>query len=270
MTTTVVVLCLLLLLFITLTSQSHASQTCIEEDKRVLLQIKKEANNPPFLSSWTPHTDCCDNSWNGVSCGYKTNRVIYISLAGNLADRHAFKIPPSIGNLTRLERLFLFAFPKLSGPIPESISKLRNLEFLTISDTGVSGPIPSFLGKLKKLVDLDLSFNKLSGTLPPSLSQLHLLTRIDVDDNMLTCSIPDSYGSLNNLFTLALSQNLLSGRIPESLGKLNNLYYVGLSQNRLEGDASMLFGSNMLVTMHNTQEGGELSVQTTIENFRGR
>ncbi|XP_016186557.1 polygalacturonase inhibitor 2 [Arachis ipaensis] len=241
---TSVVLCLLFITLISQASLSSASSTCNQEDKRVLLQIKKEANNPSFLSSWSPHTDCCDMSWSGVSCGYKTNRVQYITLIGNLADRHAFQIPPSFGNLPRLERLFLFGFPNLTGPIPESISKLTNLMFLTISDTAISGPIPSSLGKLKNLVDLDLSFNKLSGTLPPSLSQLHLLTRMDFDNNKLTGTIPDSYGSLKNVFTLALSHNQLSGRIPDSLGKMNNLYYVGLSQNRLEGDAYMLFGSN--------------------------
>ena len=211
----------LFLLFILI---SHAatslSEKCHPEDKRVLLQIKKEINNPTFFSSWSPHTDCCNLEWEGISCGYETNRVDSISLpGGNLA----FQIPPSIGNLPHLQILFLFAFPNLTGPIPQSISKLTKLKFLTISSTLISGPIPSFLAKLRNLVDLDLSFNNLSGTLPPSLSQLHKLTRIDFDNNKLTGSIPDSYGSLKNLVTLDLSQNQLSGRIPVSLGRLNNL-----------------------------------------------
>ncbi|XP_019460367.1 PREDICTED: polygalacturonase inhibitor-like [Lupinus angustifolius] len=223
---------------------SHAlislSEKCNPQDKKTLLQIKKELNNPTFLSSWNPNIDCCNMTWAGISCQYKTNRIQSITL---LVSDHAFQIPPSIGNLPYLESVFLYEFPHLTGPIPESISKLTNLMFLTISSTSISGPIPNFLSKLKNLADLDLSFNKLSGTLPPSLSQLNELVRFDFDNNKLTGPIPDSYGYFKNLRTFTVSRNQLSGRIPVSLARLD-LYYINLSKNRFQGDASMLFGSN--------------------------
>ncbi|KAK7290462.1 hypothetical protein RIF29_04905 [Crotalaria pallida] len=231
----------LFLLFILFSHAAFSlSEKCNPQDKKALLQIKKDLNNPTFLSSWNPHIDCCDMTWEGISCQYKTNRVQSISLSVN---HHAFQIPPSIGNLPYLEILFLFEFPRLTGLIPEAISNLTKLQFLTISSTSISGPIPNFLAKLKNLADLDLSFNKLSGTLPPSLSQLNKLVRFDFDNNKLTGPIPDSYGYFKNLGTFTLARNQLSGRIPVSLAKLN-VYYINFSKNRFEGDASMLFGSN--------------------------
>ncbi|XP_027367616.1 polygalacturonase inhibitor 1-like [Abrus precatorius] len=206
---------------------SLSEEKCNPQDKRVLLQIKKDLNNPTFLSSWSPHTDCCNFNWNGVSCKPHTNRVHSITLVN---EDHPFQIPPSIGNLPYLENLFLYVFPNLTGPIPEAISKLTKLSSLTLSSTQISGPIPNFLAELKSLSYLDLSFNELSGTLPPSLSYLHDLTTIDFDNNMLTGPIPDSY---------------------VSLAKLKNLYFINLSQNRLEGDASVLFGSTKgIATIH--------------------
>ncbi|CAL0328504.1 unnamed protein product [Lupinus luteus] len=184
-------------------------------------------------------------TWEAVSCQHKTNRIQSITL---IVSDHAFQIPPSIGNLPYLESIFLNEFPHLTGPIPESISKLTNLNFLTISSTSISGPIPNFLGKLKNLAYLDLSFNKLSGTLPPSLSHLNELLRFDFDNNKLTGPIPYSYGYFKNLMSFTVSRNQLSGRIPVSLSRLN-LYYINLSNNRFQGDASMLFGSKKMTSL---------------------
>ncbi|TKY62563.1 Polygalacturonase inhibitor [Spatholobus suberectus] len=36
-----------------------ASELCNPEDKKVLLQIKNDLNNPYLLASWDPNTDCC-------------------------------------------------------------------------------------------------------------------------------------------------------------------------------------------------------------------
>ncbi|XP_061344022.1 polygalacturonase inhibitor 1-like [Gastrolobium bilobum] len=212
----------LFLLFILL---SHAaSKGCNPEDRRVLLQIKKELNNPTILSSWKPDADCCHTStWYGVNCLPHNKRVgsLTISFDNELNSQ----IPPSISNLPFLDDLYLTNLPNLTGPIPESISKISNLKYLTISSTSISGSIPNFFAKLKNLVSLDLSFNHLSGTLPPSLSRLPNIWVINFRNNKLTGSIPSSYGSL------AL-------RVNSS--------YISLSHNRFEGDASMLFGSTKL------------------------
>ncbi|XP_061368529.1 polygalacturonase inhibitor-like [Gastrolobium bilobum] len=234
-----------LFLFFILLSQATSSfseMTCKPEDKRILLQIKKELNNPTLLSSWKPHTDCCHSNWYGVVCFPISNIIWSLSLSTN--NDLTSQIPPSLGNLTKLETLSFFQLPNLSGPIPNSLSKLTKLKFLTFSKTSISGPIPDFVTKLKNLVTLDLSFNNLSGTLPHSLYKLPNLSGILFMNNKLTGPIPYSYGYFNNtnLPSLFLSNNKLSGTLPLSLARLNSSL-IDFSHNRFEGDASMLFGS---------------------------
>jgi hypothetical protein len=45
--------------------------------------------------------------------------------------------------------------PYISGVIPESISRLGNLERLLLSNTDLSGLIPSSMGNLTKLISFD-------------------------------------------------------------------------------------------------------------------
>ncbi|CAL5206760.1 unnamed protein product [Lathyrus oleraceus] len=235
---------LFIFIFIFLSQTTSLSKACHPQDETILLQIKKEFNNPSLLSSWIPHTDCCNFKWSGVACSSLTNdRITDLSISDDIHITSHF--PPSIANLPYLETLFIYNLPNLTGPIPQSIIKLTNLRYLTISKTGVIGPIPKFTYKSKNLVELDLSHNNIIGTLPPSLYKLPSLSGILFNNNNLRGSIPTSYGYFNNshVSTLDLSYNKLSGKLPISLSKLD-IYLVELAYNKFEGDASMLFGSN--------------------------
>lgn len=240
-----------ILLLILVSLSCALSELCNPQDKQALLQIKKEFGNPTTLSSWLPNTDCCNRTWQGVSCDTDTQTYRVNDL--DLTDLNLSKptpIAPSIANLPELNSLFigssnLHTTPNLVGPIPQSIAKLTKLRYLYITHTNVSGAIPDFLSQIKTLVTLDFSYNKLSGTLPASISSLPNLVGITFDGNQISGAIPDSYGSFSNLFTsMTLSRNKLTGKIPATLAKLN-LAFVDLSRNMLEGDASVLFGSNM-------------------------
>ncbi|KAJ1432406.1 Leucine-rich repeat [Sesbania bispinosa] len=234
---------LFLLLILLFHVSSSLSELCHPDDKRTLLQIKKELNNPTLLSSWKPNTDCCNSSWYSVECySSNNNRVGFLAIENN--DLTA-QFPPSTGNLPYLETLIIYQLPNLTGSIPHSLSKLTNLKSLTIASTGVSGPIPNFITKMNSLHHIDLSDNKLSGTLPPSLYKLPNLSVIVLNNNKLTGPIPASYGYFRNrnLYGLYLSHNQLSGRLPVTLARLKPSI-IDLSHNRFEGDASMLFGSN--------------------------
>ncbi|XP_027364344.1 polygalacturonase inhibitor-like [Abrus precatorius] len=239
---------ILLLLFTLLSHTTPSlSERCHPEDKKALLQIKEELNNPTLLSSWKPDADCCHLSWYGVGCYADHNRVD--SLTIQHSDDIVAQFPPSIGNLPYLESLYISSFPYLTGPIPQSVSKLTNLKFVTITFTNVSGPVPNFWPSSKGLVNLDLSFNSFSGTLPPSLNKFLNLSWIYFNDNKLTGPIPYSYGFFNdkNPPDLYFSNNQLSGSLPLSLARLNSSLF-DFSNNRFKGDASMLFGSNKATT----------------------
>ncbi|KEH31311.1 polygalacturonase inhibitor [Medicago truncatula] len=235
--------CIYLLLIILTTNHfipSH-SENCNPDDKRTLLQIKKEFGNPSQLSSWDPNTDCCNNKWKGVSCNSdtQTNRVENLDLE-NLDLPKPVPIPPSIANLPFLTLLSLSHIPNLVGTILPPY-------------TNISGEIPNTLSQIKTLLRIDFYNNKLTGPLPTTLSSLPNLTEITLDGNQLKGTIPESYGSFPKSFSwLSLSRNRLSGNIPASLAKLN-LALLDLSGNKLEGDASVLFGSkkeNNVIWLH--------------------
>lgn len=232
-----------LLLFSLLLSPalSDSAELCHPEDKKTLFRIKKAFNNAYEFASWTPDTDCCE--WYLVKCDEKTHRITSLSVGND--DEVAGPIPEAVGDLPYLEYLDFTRLPKLTGPIPQGISRLKNLKSLWISHANVTGPIPDFLGRLTKLTYINLSVNKLTGPIPASLSNLHKLGALFLERNQLTGSIPASFGGfqVNKDFYLKLAKNQLSGPIPKSLGAVD-FDVLDLSRNKLTGDASFLFGAN--------------------------
>ncbi|MCL7044662.1 hypothetical protein MKW94_010648 [Papaver nudicaule] len=243
---------------------------CNPSDYKALRSIKKSFYKPYILDSWAPNTDCCNNNWIGVRCDDKTNRVNQLFMfIGELSGQ----IPSSVGDLPYLESLVFRHYKNITGSIPQSITKLKHLGMLDLSDMSLSGPIPHSLNQLTALAFLDLSGNQLSGSIPPNLSNLkhiatfHLarnkltgpiphfpnqltdLTFLDLSDNQLSGYIPPSLSNLKHIATIYLAGNKLTGSIPESFGKLPAGVSLLLSRNKLTvGDASMLFNPNHSLT----------------------
>lgn len=92
-------------------------------------------------------------------------------------------------------------------------------------------PIPNSIGKLRRLNYLDLSHNEIE-RLPISFTQLTLLRVLIVKSNALW-ELPDDIGKLKNLEELDASNNQLKV-LPESFGDLLSLKILGLRHNRLE------------------------------------
>ena len=161
------------------------------------------------------------------------------------------QIPPEIGNLTNLTKLWLhknrtsrYGGRYLSGQIPPSIGNLTNLQELILYRTNITGPIPSELGTLASLIKLEIYESKLTGWIPPELGNLSSLQELELYQNELTGSIPSELGNLGSLTRLRLDRNNLSGPIPSELGNLGNpdpsdtssssaLDHLDLSENNL-------------------------------------
>lgn len=216
------------------------SELCNPADKKALLAFKKAFNDPYVLTSWKPNTDCCTD-WYIVQCDPTNNRIVSFELVtGGITG----EIPAVIGDLPYLKTLTLHKQANLTGPIPSAITKLKNLQYLTLTWNNLTGPVPSFLSNLPNLVFLHLSFNNLTGSIPSSLSKLSNLASLRLDRNKLTGKIPSSLGSIkNNTLYLVLSHNQLSGKVPASFRDVD-FGQVDLSRNLLEGDLSMFFGKN--------------------------
>ena len=75
---------------------------------------------------------------------------------------------------------------------------------LSLGDNGLTGPIPEELGSLSNLEWLSLSRNELTGPIPEELGSLSNLEVLALGGNALTGPIPEELGSLSSLSLLAL------------------------------------------------------------------
>ncbi|KAL8230844.1 hypothetical protein R6Q57_000621 [Mikania cordata] len=183
---------------------------------------------------WPRKSEPCTN-WTGVEC--RNGRVTGINLfglrrtrVGRLNPRFAID---SLVNCTQLVSFNSSGF-SLPGSIPDWLGQnLSALQVLDLRSSSVSGPIPQSIGSLNQLNRLLLSDNSITGIIPDSLGQLSALSSLNLSRNMLTGSIPSSFSALSNLEILDLASNFLSGSIPPEFGSLSGLQYLNLSNNSL-------------------------------------
>ena len=102
------------------------------------------------------------------------------------------RIPPELGQLVGLERLYL-SRNQLSGAIPSELGHLLNLRFLELHHNRLSGSIPPELGQLDNLIALWLGHNQLSGAIPPELGRLPNLAVANIIGNQFTGCLPAAW-----------------------------------------------------------------------------
>ncbi|KAL5653963.1 hypothetical protein ACJX0J_033282, partial [Zea mays] len=145
------------------------------------------------------------------------------------------EIPESIGRLKNLVELGLYN-TSLSGLIPPSLGNLTQLNRLYAYYGNLEGPIPSSLGNLKNVFVFDLSTNALNGSIPRGVLKLPRLSwYLDLSYNSLSGPLPVEVGGLANLNQLILSGNRLSSSIPDSIGNCISLDRLLLDHNSFEG-----------------------------------
>ena len=185
-------------------------------------------------ASWTESTNWKTAAplaeWYGVTTD-ASDRVTGLELDHNGLSG---PLPDGLGNLANLEWLNL-GHNGLTGPIPSSLGRLSNLRGLQLYGNQFTRRIPDGLGNLANLEWLNLGHNGLTGPIPSSLGRLSNLRGLDLRRNELTGPIPSSLGRPSNLRELYLFGNELTGRIPDGLGNLANLRYLDLRLNGLTG-----------------------------------
>ena len=172
-------------------------------DRDALVALYNATDGPNWTNNTNWLSDAPLDDWYGVTTD-AAGRVVRLNLSGywdsdtGEAVRHGLKgpipgevgkltelthllltwneltsIPPELGNLGRLQELWL-RFNKLSVPIPPELGKLDSLRILDLGYTGVTGPIPPEIGGLSNLRYLYLNDTNLSDPLPLSLEGLPL------------------------------------------------------------------------------------------------
>lgn len=160
---------------------------------------------------------------------------------------------------------------RLTGSLPQWLSRCRNLQLLDLSWNHLGGSIPPWFGNFSSLFYLDLSNNSLTGNLPRELTEMQsfisgnvsmvepspdfpLFVRknqnqkgfkykrpvsfpptLELGNNFLTGPILPEFGNLKRLHVLDLKCNNLSGSIPSTLSLLTSLETLDLSFNNLNG-----------------------------------
>lgn len=185
-------------------SLSSPAATEPVEDKRALLDFSGGIFHSRRLN-WNGSTSAC-SSWTGITCNRENSRVLALRL-------------PGIG---------------LKGAIPpNTLSRLSDLQILSLRSNGLNGSFPSDLLQLTNLVGLHLQGNDFAGPLPSDLSAWKNLTVLDLSENGFDGSIPPSVANLTHLTVLNLSNNSFSGEVPD-VG-VPSLQFIDLSNNNLTG-----------------------------------
>lgn len=95
-----------------------------------------------------------------------------------LSNNHILgPLPAELGKIETLTWVALHDNQALAGPIPPSMTSLKQLVWFTAYNTGLSGPLPAQLSDLRQLEVLQLHNTQLSGPLPPNF---HLLRKLRI------------------------------------------------------------------------------------------
>ncbi|TVU24894.1 hypothetical protein EJB05_27358, partial [Eragrostis curvula] len=161
----------------------------------------------PQLPIFLEEIDISKNFLSGpLPSNFGTQNLVYLSLASN----------------------------DISGPIPESICKLVNLNILNLAGNLFEGEFPScFEPRMIRI--LILHDNRLSGKFPSVFKTCTELGILDLTWNNFSGRLPIWIGNFTMLEVLKLSHNLFSGTIPTTITRLKLLSHLNLACNSLSG-----------------------------------
>lgn len=160
---------------------------------KALAQFAAGLTADPYgvLPLWTGESHPCGDAsnnnkpWPGVKCDAPTGYVTEIALRGK----------------------------GLKGPLPDSLSMLKSLRSVDLSNNSFEGSLPGSWSNLSSLETCDLSNNRLAGPLPPTYSSWSALQNLDLHRNQLTGPLPATWTSMNMLQVCQLSYACVEFRI---------------------------------------------------------
>jgi hypothetical protein len=137
------------------------------------------------------HLDVSNNALSGPMSSDIGNitSLRYLFLAQNQFDEGP--IPSSFANLTKLEEISLKKTLR-NGQFPAFATAWKELILLDLDNNALTGPLPEGLGNLSNLEFLLINRNQLSGEIPASLGDLINLRAAFMEQNNLTGSVDET------------------------------------------------------------------------------
>ncbi|XP_062105491.1 probable inactive leucine-rich repeat receptor-like protein kinase At3g03770 isoform X2 [Humulus lupulus] len=205
---------------------SYQQQT---SQSRILLQLKKQLENPNSLQAWENYVDLCNIPPSvNVSILCQDTSVTELKIMGDKVPKgdefNGFAIP----NQTLSEAFSIDSFVT-------TLTKLSSLRVLRLVSLGIWGPFPDKIHRLSSLELLDLSSNFMYGSVPPKISTMVKLNTLALDGNYFNGTVPDWLESLSNLTILSLKNNLLQGQLPDSVSRVETLTDISMANNKISG-----------------------------------
>ena len=245
-------------------------------EREVLIDLYNATDGP----HWNDHTNWCSDKpfyeWSGVY----TDVDGYVSGLNLTSYELKGKLPGEVWGLESLENLWLvgndleiripadpdslssamvrldlgsmcagdYGETQVKGGLPASISKWRNLKYLTIICADLHGEIPDELWSLPELTDVSLPYNHLEGTLSPAIGNAKSLKYLTLTNNKLSGDIPEELCNLPNLAGIDLGNVSAFGsappgmvydcnhftKLPAHFGQLANLEWLQLNSLGIE------------------------------------
>jgi Leucine-rich repeat (LRR) protein len=145
------------------------------------------------------------SNWSSAAAGVPTDYCTFAQQSVGMGMGMNASPCDSSGQLTAL---YLHNNNALQGTLPDSISALSTLVYLSIGfdsvpgNAGLNGTIPSIVGSLTALTYLSFQSNRLTGTIPPSFGDLVALKELHLENNQLGSTVPSTFSKLTLLTSL--------------------------------------------------------------------
>ncbi len=268
----------------TITASAGSAQGTAEimvgpnRDGAALIALYEATDGPNWVDAENWLTDAPLGDWYGVDAD-DSGRVVGLSLGRNNLTG---SIPPELGNLTSLTRLWLRS-NNLTGSIPTEFGRLTRLTHLWLERNNLSGPIPESFLQIDGLTRFHFERNAdlcAPGTsdfvtwlqdipdVSPSpycnesdMEVLELVYETSGGPNWIestgwleTPALEAWHGvtanSLGQVVALDLARNGLMGRLPANLGSLADMTTLRVGGNALSGPLPRSLAQLSLVEFH--------------------
>jgi Leucine-rich repeat (LRR) protein len=187
-----------------------------EKDSLALVAFFDSTNGQNWSTPWDLEQPV--SSWSGITINQ--DRVTRISITSNTLSGN---LPEQMTDLDSLDYLTIRLNTELTK-FPYFLASLKNLYQLNLANNGID-TLTSEIGNFKHLQYLYLNSNKIIGELPAELGQLTTLTHFNISQNDFSGIIPVEILNLTNLESFRAGGNLFTS-MPDfsQLPLLNDLW----------------------------------------------